>query len=223
LLDRGFKDTILLIPGWAADYRIFGTLKLDFNYLVPSGISLDRFTARCIGAMDEYGLETVSVLGWSMGAFLALDLAADFPDRTGPSITMVSARPRYDPDVISGIRVYMKANRAGYLYRFYNECFSEEEEDARHWFRLNLMRPYLKGLDAALLDEGLEYLSGAHIEQDRLKGLGVRFIHGKNDKIAPVDEVTAMKASSPLSKLLIIDGAGHMPFLNKNFTEVFNG
>ena len=42
LIDRGFKDTILLIPGWAADYRIFDSLDLEFNYLLPMKLRLCR-------------------------------------------------------------------------------------------------------------------------------------------------------------------------------------
>jgi len=34
--NRGFKDTLVLIPGWATDYRIFNSLDLSYNYLLTT-------------------------------------------------------------------------------------------------------------------------------------------------------------------------------------------
>ena len=33
---RGFGHTLLLVPGWATDPRIFAPLDLEFNYLVAT-------------------------------------------------------------------------------------------------------------------------------------------------------------------------------------------
>ena len=34
-IDRQKPETAVLVPGWATDYRIFDTLDLDYNYLMP--------------------------------------------------------------------------------------------------------------------------------------------------------------------------------------------
>ena len=34
-VNRGFDRTIVLLPGWASDYRIFNNLNVSYNYLVP--------------------------------------------------------------------------------------------------------------------------------------------------------------------------------------------
>ncbi|MBU0880591.1 MAG: alpha/beta hydrolase [Candidatus Omnitrophica bacterium] len=67
----GAKDTMLLIPGWATDYRIFNNLNIKYNYLLPVEFSPFMFSEDLLAAMKENGIKKISVLGWSMGGFIA--------------------------------------------------------------------------------------------------------------------------------------------------------
>src|SRR3989338_4300658 len=91
LLNRGFKDTLLLIPGWGTDYRIFDSLKLDFNYLEPAEMSFSDFNEKLIESMAREKIDKISILGWSLGAFLAAGFISAYPNKAA-KIFMVGAR-----------------------------------------------------------------------------------------------------------------------------------
>ncbi|MDP2912436.1 MAG: alpha/beta fold hydrolase [Candidatus Omnitrophota bacterium] len=53
-IDRGYEDSMLLIPGWAADSGIFEPLDLPFNYFLPENISPLIFDEEFIKSADEF-------------------------------------------------------------------------------------------------------------------------------------------------------------------------
>lgn len=146
-----------------------------------------------------------------MGAFLAADLAARHPGML-EDVTLVSARPKYDRDSIAGIKKLVKKNRAGYLYKFYGDCFSAGEKEMWLRFKKGLFRTYMEEMGMELLLDGLDYLSGAELKAGSLNGLNTTFIHGSLDKIAPIGEILTFKEKLSGAKFIRIDGAGHMPF-----------
>ena len=216
LIDRSFKDTILLIPGWATDHRIFGSLDLDFNYLVPTRLSLSDFEEALLTRLKKESLDKISVLGWSMGGFLAADLASKCPQMV-KDLTLVGMRKRYDEDGIKKIKGYLGTNKNGYLYKFYHECFSPEEKEALSVFKRGLMKDYLKEFAADELLTGLDYLTKAELKAEVFKKVKTRLIHGDSDRIAPIEELIGMEG------IVVLKGAGHAPFLRNDFKKVFYG
>lgn len=221
LLERGYGDTILLIPGWATDHRIFGGLDLPFNYLVPEARLSLCPKEKFISALKERGLSRVSILGWSMGSFLASEIAFSCPDIIGDVIIFVSARKRCDKGAIGEARDRLKKNRRAFLYKFYSNFFCEDEKAASSWFRQNLLRSYIDGMGLGPLLEGLDYLSGAEFGSQRLDGLRTIFVHGKSDRIAPPEEARDIAAAIPLSRFIAMEKTGHAPFLNPDFKNIF--
>ena len=76
--DRGYNSTTLLIPGWASDWRIFNTLNLDSNYLVPTLFSPFDFDKGLLDILNQNGLKVIAVMGWSMGGFIAYGLLSKY-------------------------------------------------------------------------------------------------------------------------------------------------
>ena len=66
IIDRGFTRTTLLVPGWATDHRIFDTLELNTNYLVPVKFSPFGFSKDLAGTLARNGLDKISIVGWSI-------------------------------------------------------------------------------------------------------------------------------------------------------------
>lgn len=220
LFDRGRKEAVLLIPGWAADHRIFDSLDLDANYLVPVIFSPFDFEKGFIEAMTKYGIDKISVIGWSMGGFIGSDLLSKHKDRI-TDITFISVRKGYPKEEIEAARSRLNKNRAAFLYGFYNDCFSAEEKKELSAFKAGLMKSYLNEMNMNALLEGLQYLSTSRMRPQNLAGVKVKFIHGEGDKIAPVREVLELKDELPDMRLVVIKGAGHIPFLRKGFKEIF--
>ena len=69
-------------------------------------------------------LDKISVLGWSMGTFLASELVSEYPEKIDNPLFMVSVKIGYDRAAIETIKKYLRKNRQGYLYKFYHACFS---------------------------------------------------------------------------------------------------
>jgi len=213
------KDTMLLIPGWATDYRIFNTLDLNYNYLLPVEFSPYGFCEDLLMAMKGAGIKKISVFGWSMGGFVACDLVSKYRECVSELI-FVGARREYEKASNEKIKRLLIKNRKAFLYKFYNDCISADSE-AYKWFRTHLLKDYLERMKLDYLLDELDYLSEHRIEPGRLEGVKVTFIHGEKDGIAPIDEAMALKETLPQARFIPIEGAGHVPFFAQEFNRFF--
>ncbi len=81
---------------------------------------------------------------------------------------------------------------------------------------------YLEEMKLEDLIYGLDYLSGGRICPESLAPLKkIRFFHGLEDKIAPFEEIAAIKSCLPQAELVSMPQTGHIPFLNRNFKDKF--
>ena len=209
-LDRGRKEVLALLPGWATDYKIFQGLEMDFNYLLTLETSPENFEKRLLRIIDEQRIEKVSLFGWSLGGFLAYEFALRYPQRVS-KVILVSVRRGYSREEIERIKENLLTEKERSLYRFYFNCFFDKRA-----FYLNhsLFKRYSEQMDLSLLLKGLDYLSCVQMEVERLRKVrNLTIIHGEQDRIAPVKEVREMKSSLPSAELIIIKKAGHIPFL----------
>lgn len=221
LFDKGADVTMLLIPGWAADHRVFNSLNLPMNYLMPVKFSPFDFEKHLLEAMAKNSLDKISILGWSMGGFIAFDFLSKHKEMVD-SVTFVSVRERYEKEEIDKTRSLLNKNRAAFLYKFYTDCFSKDEKDKLSWFKKNLMRVYLKDMSIETLFEGLDYLSTIRIAPEALDRVKVKFVHGELDRIAPIKEARRLKDRLPQAEFIAMKAAGHMPFLADGFNNVLN-
>jgi len=220
-IDRGFKETLVLIPGWATDYRIFTPLELDYNYLLPLKVSPFDFVQILKGELEKRRIERVSLFGWSMGAFLAIGFALSAPE-CASELILLSVKERFDPEVLKDIELKLKENKKAYLYKFYLNFFSNNEQEELLWFKTRLLKKYLHKMEFEDLKSGLDYLSQARIDFSSLALLkGVRIFHGEEDKIIALEEARQIKSRLPLAELISLRGTGHISFLNQNFKQVF--
>lgn len=222
LINRGFKETLLLIPGWGLDHRIFAALDLKYNYLVSTLVWPADFVERLDERLQKLVLGRISILGHSMGGFLASDFAAKYPDKIAELI-LVGARKKYAAAIIDPIRENIKKKRAGFMYKMYDLSFSATEKDILSDFKSTLLKIYIKEMDEAFLDAGLDYLSRAEITAKGLEEMNVRFIHGEADAIAPISEVAGLVSGLPKARFDRIKDGGHMLVLRKDFNLIFRG
>jgi pimeloyl-ACP methyl ester carboxylesterase len=220
-IDRGYKKSLVLIPGWATDYRIFSSLELDYNYLLP--LKTHSFTAaeELLAVLDKESIDRVSLFGWSMGGFQAVDFALSHPSRV-EELILLSIRKQYDPVILEKIALKIKRNKKAFLYRFYLDCFYSCDNDGLAWFKDNLMRDYLDNFTTEELIYGLEYLSQVSISPSKLSLIPrVRIFHGEQDKISSIEDTINIKSLLPGINLVSLKGAGHLPFFNPEFRRYF--
>ena len=77
-INRGYKENLVLVPGWATDWRIFDGLDLNYNYISLIEFSPLNFTDGLSQYLENKSINKVSMLGWSMGAFLAADFTVKY-------------------------------------------------------------------------------------------------------------------------------------------------
>jgi pimeloyl-ACP methyl ester carboxylesterase len=219
-LNRGKKDTLLLIPGWATDGRIFCRLELDFNYLIPHTLAPCNFSEELNTFLHKNAVDKISLLGWSMGGFIAADFAKRYPEKV-KNLVLVSVRKKYDTAGLNEVSNYLKKNKDGYLYRFYRSCFAKNEEKDFHWFKKTFFKQYTTAFSLDFLLNGLDYLAQTQIVlPDTVKTI---IVHGIGDIIAPIAEASALKTANPHINLIALDDAGHMPFLRPKFKDCLAG
>lgn len=105
---QGSGPPLLLINGYAAtgsdwDPILLAALARDFTVIRPdnrgmggSGLADDqeltvgRMAGDLLGVLDALGLERAAVVGWSMGGFVAQQLAASSPERVGRLVLLAT-------------------------------------------------------------------------------------------------------------------------------------
>lgn len=221
LVDRGFKDTLVLIPGWATDYRIFSTLDINYNYLLAVEFYPFGFNEGLVKSLKEKSITKISLFGWSLGAFLAQDFALIYPQVVNELI-LLSIRKKYAQKSLEEIKSQILKNKKAFLYKFYLRLFSDDDKDAAGWFKRALLKNYISEMKRDELTEGLDYLSQSHIQTDSLAGFKrLRIFHGGKDSVAPLSEACEIKDSLPLAEFINIAATGHIPFLSKEFKARF--
>lgn len=219
-IDRNREDSMVLIPGWATDHRIFEGLDLRYNYLIPVEFSPFGFEQSLLEALERNHIERVSLLGWSLGGFLAAEFASKYPGLIDELI-LVSIRRRYREEELSEIEQNLKKNKKATLYKFYLQSFSKKDEI--RWFKDNLFRYYHEKFDLEFLLKGLDYLRRAEVRPELLNKIrDIKIIHGGRDSIAPVEEARTIKKRLTKSRFLCLERAGHIPFLSEDFARWIN-
>lgn len=216
-IDRDKKDSIVLIPGWATDYRIFDSLDLRFNYLIPIDFYPLNFERSLLEALEKNDIKRISLFGWSLGGFVAAEFASRHRELI-VELILISIRKAYKKEELAEIKKYLKKNQKGYLYKFYTECFSKKEEMS--WFKEKLLKDYCEGFDLNYLFNTLDYLQGAEIKPESLEGIEkIKIIHGECDRIAPIYEAIDIKNSLKQAEFISIENTGHIPFLKEDFNK----
>lgn len=217
--ERGFDETTVLLPGWATDYKVFDTLDLETNYLIPTTFSPFNFKEDLLAVLKRHGLDKISIAGWSMGAFAACEFISGYRDRVD-GVMLIGARKRYKKEKLEEIKGALKKNKKAFLYMFYKDCFSKSEKKEYCRFRDNLSKHYIDEISLDNLIEGLDYLSKNEIKTEDLKGTKINLVHGKEDRIAPIKEALELKDRLPAARFTAIDDSGHMPFLKADFKNI---
>lgn len=218
-IKRGFKNLLVLIPGWATDHRIFSSLNLDYNYLVTTSFcpyDFEKVLLEIIGKTEK-----VSLFGWSLGGFLAAKFAANNPEKIDELI-LLSIRKKFDAAGLKDIEVKLKKNKKAYLYKFYRECFYGNDTEDFMWFKKNLLNDYIEKIELKELLFGLDYFAKAIIHPEALTSLQkIKIYHGAKDRIIPLKEAIKVKLRIPHAEFVCFSDAGHMPFLSPQFRNRF--
>jgi len=213
---RGFNKLLILFPGFAFDYKIFSFLDLPFDYLYPSSLvtidTIYEFKERLPELSHRFS--KFYLVGWSLGANLALSLYKEFPS-VFEKLFLISIKKHYSHSDIKELISRLKRNHKEMLRDFYRRCFLGKKAFWT-WFRKELEPSYLKNFSNLMLIRQLTYLENDYVNIPNANNITI-FL-GKRDIIAPLSELPEIPS---VVKTIEFSNASHMPFLEPNFSEVF--
>jgi pimeloyl-ACP methyl ester carboxylesterase len=216
LILRGHERSLVLIPGWGFCSDIFSSLNLSYNYILPKGPVYSDISIEIHDFLLSKDIASVSILGWSLGAYVALDFQAGYPDMI-EAVYVISLRKTFKKEEILSQLKALESDRVVAMRQFYRRCFLGQSADYK-WFSIALEESSIGQWDMPGLRKGLRYLKGKTEDFTKCTGTHLRVFHGEKDVIAPIDEVPE---PPPGVAVDVIPCTGHLPFLSSEFERRF--
>lgn len=192
----------------------------------PSGYTVTDLAADVTVLFERLELTGATLVGWSLGALVALSACSSLKDRLA-SLILVSGTPKFtasdDFDIglpekeTRGLSLRLKKSTERTFLDFSRLMFAPDELSGMHaelttgeLFRTE-KRPVLH---AAL--QTLEALAVADV-RGVLNAIGVPvlLVHGGMDRICRPENSRYMAASIPCAAVEMLEGAGHAPMLSR--------
>jgi pimeloyl-[acyl-carrier protein] methyl ester esterase len=186
----------------------------------PGPFTLPALAGDVAGLAETLDLRGALLLGWSLGAQVALAALPRLGDRVG-RLALVGATPRFTegdgwPHGLPARAVAALAARLGRqpertADRFLEDCFVPGELDPAARAALPGLRP-----DLACALAGLDLLAGTDLRA-ALPAVThpALLLHGEADAIVPVGAARTLAALLPAARLVTFPATGHAPFLSR--------
>jgi pimeloyl-[acyl-carrier protein] methyl ester esterase len=217
---------IMLLHGWGMTPGVWSPLQIELGLpttapeLHAGEGSLDDWAARVLEEIPEGSI----LIGWSLGAMLAMAIAARAPKHIS-RLVLFAATPSFvkredwqhalDSETTLAFRENFRSNAARTLERFIALQALGDEERARVAANLRANVADIEQHQSALA-HGLRLL-----EQSDLRGalppvsLRCLLIHGEQDALMPVAATEWLAHRWSGSETFIMPGVGHAAFLSR--------
>ena len=203
---------LLFLPGWGFSGQVLDLAGKSRQRWIRPTAPLDPATAlaEILAFLSQHHFETIHLVGWSLGAFLAFDCACAFPEKV-TGLTLLGMRASWPSSEIEAIRQGLATDPQAFLRDFYRKSFLGYKKESRR-FVAEQQEALLESLDMQVLGRGLDYLAQWRLPA-QVPQCPVSCWHGRRDIIAPVAE----QAVIPGACGKIIEHGGHVLFLDREF------
>ena len=183
--------------------------------------SVDLLADAVLGVLDAVGPDRAHLVGHSLGGAVVLAAAARSPGRIA-SLTLF-APAGFGPSISAGyVRGFAAAQTRRELRPIVGQLFADEQLVTRQVVDDLLAYKRLDGVDAALAALAETLLDGDEQRIDSaaaVRALGevvpVTVVWGSADRIIPAEQASSVAAVAPGAAVRVIDGAGHMPHMER--------
>ncbi len=224
----GKRGPLVFLHGWGTDYSVWQRQVSIFSH---GGVvfqpTLQSWKKEAVMELfNEAGLDEAILVGWSLGAMLALEAFAEVKGHlAGLVIVAGAARFCMSEDYRAGIApAYLRAMKqrlqrdvTSTLQDFYRLFFTNQEEQSRLDFeQLTFPQP-----SAQSCIEGLDYLMNMDLRSllpfvDK----PTLIVHGEQDQVTPLAHAEFLHCAIKGSRLRVFEDCGHMPFYSR--PHIFN-
>ena len=207
--DIGADRWTVVIPGWAFDHHVFEDLDWSTNLALWQGGDLEVLP-------EAWGKwSQVTLVGWSMGAYAAVQLAQRYDIE---HLVLVSARPTYPAEQLSMVQEAVQRNTALFLRKFYRDGFCRAERELYRDFQHRWQAEYQEQFTAERLLTDLDWMGRQCLKVTNLQAVErLTLVHGREDRIAPWSEMETLANLLSQAKIYCLDHVGHLPFLHEEF------
>lgn len=221
---------MVLLHGWGATGAVWRRQAEAFEGVCEvQAPAIGRWdTAWVAHFLGHISLPQAVLIGWSLGGMLLLEALTE--SRTQPMGLILVGVPavfcqRQDhpwgqpPQAVRVMRRALKKDAPKVLRDFAGSCLAAGEE----MFRGEVTDLFRPDMEATELAVGLDYLINADL-RPRLARLPVKpvIVQGEADPIVPPEQARFLSEQLPGSRLVMLPGAGHAPFLTQaaRFNEI---
>jgi len=214
--------SVYLLPGMMCDERLFAPqiacLSRDYDVVVGDITGFDS-----IGAIADSVLSTApekfALAGLSMGGIVAMQIMAQAPHRV-ERLALLDTNPCAELVAMKTRRVsQLKKVKAGLLPVVMRDEMKPNYLASGHGKQaiLDLCLEMAEDLGADVFHRQSHALRDRADQQETLRNISVPslILCGREDRACPVERHTLMHRLIPDSTLVIVEGAGHLPTLEK--------
>jgi pimeloyl-ACP methyl ester carboxylesterase len=241
---HGNGDPLLLIAGLASDSQswqpIIGELSRHYHVIVLDNrgagrtsshdvdVSIPLMADDCIALINHLGLTSVSILGHSMGGFVAMDCAIRFPDCVEKLILAATSafNSQRNNALLSDWVSYQESGMdlrlwfRNIFYWIFSRDFFENEEALNEAIRLAIEYPYPQSRLA--FKKQVKAIAEFNCLQDLPHIISKTLVVcGKEDLLFPPEESILLSEKIPGARFSLIEKAAHSIYMEypKAFTE----
>ncbi len=231
----GTGKPIVLVHGWSMHSGIWHdfAMQLAQHYQVTCidlpghghSDNLDNFTLEHVAdaLVAAVADEQSCWLGWSLGAIVVLDIAHRYPERVN-SLILVAGNPQYagteqwpgmKVNLLEAFAEQLTLDAPATLLRFLSLQVAQlpDYKTLVRTLKVAIMARAMPNLDT--LRGGLTILKQADLRPALAEvKKPILVILGTRDTLVPVTVGESIKALAPSIQLVVIDKAGHVPFLS---------
>lgn len=244
-LGRG--PDLVLLHGWGMHSSVWGELasrlagrfRVHLVDLPGHGHSpaTDDFTLPSLATLiaEHMPAGAVALVGWSLGALVAQEVALTAPDRVR-MLALVSATPcfmqRHDwtaamaRSLVEEFSAQAARDAVATLRRFVSLAALGATEPKLQAGRLRALLDQRPHASARTLEAGMEILRSTDL-RPRIAALTMpaSVIHGAGDVIVPAAAGRWLAQTLPAAQFHLLEGSGHVPFLShaEQIATILNG
>lgn len=240
--EQGSGCPVVLLHGWCMSSKVwkyqFDDLSSSMRLIAPDlrghgrsqgvsgGLNFESFAADLVDLCAALDLTKVLLVGWSMGAQIALQSYAQLTDRLS-GMVLVSATPRFTasddfPHALAcneanGMRLKVQRNAQRALEGFYSRLFAEGELDGHpSGAEIKQLLSSIPPPDTDAMLEALDALARADM-RELLAAITIPtlIMNGAQDRICLPQASRYLKEHIPGAGQIIFHDCGHAPFLTQ--------
>jgi len=188
----------------------------------PQVFSVNTAAHTVMSALDDLSGSAILV-GWSMGAFIAFEMARQFPDRFSRLVWIAGTpsfikRPGWsigmEPDILDDFANGLEQDSRGTLRRFIslNGAGATDRTLIKKMQQQALER---EPVESSVLKQGLQILRDSDIRSELSEStLPMLLLQGSQDRLVNTDTVDAVASLRSIESRIFTD-LGHAPFLSE--------